>query len=337
MENSSRASYKELTRLVRQQGLLDRQPAYYAGNVVVILGLLALSIAIIITVESFWLQLLNAILMAFVFGQIGFLGHDSGHREIFASARKNDIFGLVVSFFLGIIRTWWVDKHNRHHSNPNQVGLDPDIDIPVISFTREDALGKRGFFKFLVKFQAIFIVPLVCLESVALRVVGVQYMSSNRLKYSTSEPLLMLLHFAIYFSLLFWFLDVWQAALFVVVHQLAFGFYMGSVFATNHKGMPIIDSDSTMNFLMRQILTARNVRGNVVIDTLMGGLNYQIEHHLFPTMPRNQLRKAQKIVKAYCADHEIDYYETDFLRSYKEILKHFHWVGAVLRKPVVMS
>jgi len=358
MSAVEQGNYAELTRLVRHEGLLTRQPAYYARNIVVTFLLLFASLTIIITVEKFWLQILNAFFLAFVYGQLSFLGHDAGHKQIFASFRRNDIFGLLISFKLGMSRTWWVDKHNRHHSYPNQVGLDPDIDIPVLSFTAKDALGKRRILRPLIKRQAWFLPIMLCFVCVTLRLAGVQYMlSGKQLKYSLLEPLLMLLHFVIYFSFLFWFLDAWQAVLFVAVHQLAFGFYMGSVFATNHKSMPILDSDGNEDFLtdqiltsmpildsdgnedflMNQIFTARDVTGNVVIDFIYGGLNYQIEHHLFPQMSRNKLREAQGIVKKYCADHGIAYYETDFVRSYKEILQYFHRVSSVLRKPVVIS
>jgi Fatty acid desaturase len=77
------------------------------------------------------------------------------------------------------------------------------------------------------------------------------------------------------------------------------GLYLGSVFAPNHKGMPILSRDDDSDFLRRQVLTARNVRGGRLTDLLLGGLNYQIEHHLFPSMPRPSLRRAQPLVHAY--------------------------------------
>ena len=77
-----------------------------------------------------------------------------------------------------------------------------------------------------------------------------------------------------------------QALVFIAVHQGLLGLYLGSVFAPNHKGMPILSKDDDSDFLRRQVLTARNVRGGRLTDLLLGGLNYQIEHHLFPSMPR---------------------------------------------------
>ena len=61
---------------------------------------------------------------------------------------------------------------------------------------------------------------------------------------------------------------------------------MGCSFAPNHKGMPVLSAGHTLDFLRKQVLTSRNIRGGWFVDILLGGLNYQIEHHLFPSMPR---------------------------------------------------
>lgn len=82
-------------------------------------------------------------------------------------------------------------------------------------------------------------------------------------------------------------LPAWQALVFVLIHKAATGMYLGLVFAPNHKGMLITEHDNDMDFLHRQVLTARNVYANPFVDAWYGGLNYQIEHHLFPSMPRS--------------------------------------------------
>ncbi len=79
------------------------------------------------------------------------------------------------------------------------------------------------------------------------------------------------------------------------------------------------------------MVTARNVRGNRLTDFWYGGLNYQIEHHLFPSMPRQNLKHAQALVRSFCAAHAIPYHETGMLRSYREILQYLHAIGAPLR------
>jgi fatty acid desaturase len=91
--------------------------------------------------------------------------------------------------------------------------------------------------------------------------------------------------------------------------------------------MPILAEDDETDFLRRQVLTSRNVRGNRLVDTLLGGLNYQIEHHLFPSMPRASLRRARPIVRAFCLGHGLPYAETGLFDSYRQALRHLHTVG----------
>jgi fatty acid desaturase len=126
-------------------------------------------------------------------------------------------------------------------------------------------------------------------------------------------------------------LNPWQAVVFMLIHQTLFGVFLGSAFAPNHKGMPILEKGSRIDFLRRQVLTSRNVYSGLVNDFWYGGLNYQVEHHLFPSMPRNNLKKAQKIVRAYCQEHDIAYYETSVIQSFREILLFLHQVSAPLR------
>ncbi|GAA3316544.1 hypothetical protein GCM10020219_035900 [Nonomuraea dietziae] len=122
-----------------------------------------------------------------------------------------------------------------------------------------------------------------------------------------------------------------KALVFFAVHQGLWGLYMGSVFAPGHKGMPTLKPGEKLDFLRKQVLTTRGVRGGWFVDAAMGGLNYQIEHHLFPNMPTPHLRHAQSIVRAHCAEIDVPYYETGLIESYRQMLRHLHAVGAPLR------
>jgi fatty acid desaturase len=324
--------YAELKRLIKRQGLPDKQPAYYTYKILLTLAMLAPSLTFLLVIDDLWLQLLNAAYLAFVFTQIGFLGHDFGHRQIFGDARKNAIGSLIFTLFLGISGELWVRTHNRHHANPNNTDLDPDIDIPVIAFTREEACRKRGIARFIVKYQAYFFFPITCLLAISQRSRSIQFVLRKRGKRTAAEALCMAIHFVLYLGLPLYFLGLWPAVLFVVVHQGLHGLYTASVVSANHKGMPVLDKDSRLNFLRRQMLTTRNVKAHPLTDFWYGGLNYQIEHHLFPRIPRNKLGEAQTIIKAFCRAHAIPYYETGLLQSYREIVRHLHRVSAPLRQ-----
>lgn len=321
-----------MKQLITQRGLLNKQLGYYAYKIASTLGLLALSLAILAFVDILWVQLINAGFLAFVFTQIAYIGHDVGHRQIFRSARNNEITGLVVCFLLALERSWWIDKHNRHHNNPNHLELDPDADFPILAFTKEQALKKKGFFKFVVKYQAFLFYPMLLLEGLGLRLAGIQYLLANKIKYPVIEPLFMVGHVVVYFGLLLIFLSGWHAVFFIIIHQALFGLFLGSAFAPNHKGMLMVREDEEMDFLRRQVLTARNVKAHPITDLWYGGLNYQIEHHLFPAMPRNNLKEAQVIVRAFCEEHSISYHETGVVQSMKEILQYLHQESSPLRE-----
>jgi len=324
--------FRKLRRLIRRHGLMDRQPAYYTFKIAISLTLLAGSIAFLVTVGNLWLQLLNAAFMGFAFSQISFLGHDAGHYQIARSARGNEMVGLFVTFLIAMDLSWWVEKHNRHHANPNQLGLDDDIEVSVLAFTEEQALGKPGYLKPIVRFQAFFFYPILFLSSLSLRFGGVYYLLfKGKAKYPLTEPLLIACHAVAYFLALYLFLGLWQGALFLLIHQSVAGFFMGATFAPNHKGMPVLDRDSDLDFLRKQIITSRNVRRHPVTDLVYGGLNYQIEHHLFPSMPRNNLGKAQVLVKEFCRRNAISYHETSVIGSNCEILSYLHRVSRPLR------
>src|SRR5205823_7800496 len=122
----------------------------------------------------------------------------------------------------------------------------------------------------------------------------------------------------------------WLAA--YVVSQALGGLYLGLAVAPNHKGMPTWTRQTRLSFLERQVLSSRNVRPGRVTDFVLGGLNYQIEHHLFPSMPRANLRHAQPLVHQFCLHHGIPYSQTSALGSYVQVLRHLHALGAPLRR-----
>lgn len=330
---ASANDFAELKRRMRKARLLDKQPVYYTIKIALTLALMVISLGLFFVIDNFWVLLaVNAPFMAFALVQVGFISHDSGHRQIFARVRGNEITALTTGFILGLSRTWWIDKHNMHHANPNHMDMDPDIEIPVLAFSEEQALAKRGILRFIVKRQAQFFLPVLFLQAFGMRLINIRYLLNNKVRYPVLEPLSMVVHTAVYLGILFYFMNPWQAVVFLLVHQALFGVYLASVFAPNHKGMLLVDKDSDLDFLRQQVLTSRNVKAHPFVDFWYGGLNYQIEHHLFPSMPRNNLGKAQKIVRQFCEERGIPCHETGMLGSYREIIQYLHVVSAVLRQ-----
>ena len=84
---------------------------------------------------------------------------------------------------------------------------------------------------------------------------------------------------------------------------------------------------------MVRVLTSRNVRGGLAVDVALGGLNLQIEHHLFPSMPRMHLAQTRQIVKDYCESLDVPYTETTLARSYAIVVEYLNRVGLAARDP----
>ena len=333
MPNSSGTvdNYAQLKDTIRQAGLLDKNPTRYIGKILAAAILMAVSIAILIVTDNIWIQIGNAALLAFTTVQLCFLGHDAGHQQVFKKTRHNDRLGLVVSLLVGVNRTWWVDKHNEHHGNPNDVDADPDVNLPLIAFSPQQAQASTGIAALIIRHQAALFYPLTCLESFVLKVSGIPRLLRRDVKYKVAEPTVMITHIALYAGLVFWCLPGWEGLVFLAVHHVLTGLYVSATFAPNHKGMLLTDASTRIDFLSQQVLTSRNVRPSPMNDMLYGGLNYQIEHHLFPTMPRYNLGKARPIIMDFCRRNGIAYYETGIIRSHREILQYLHEVSAPLR------
>jgi fatty acid desaturase len=325
-----RNDYGLLADRIRGTTLLRRRPAYYVATMALTIVAFAGAWVALFADGDSWASLGIAALLAFLSTQVAFLGHDAGHQQIFASRRANRAVGLVVANVLtGLSFGWWVPKHNAHHAHPNVIGRDPDIGdgTVALAFTADTVKNRQGAGRVLARYQAWAFFPLLLLEGIGLHVSGVHDLLRRRDRSSAVEGILLGLHAVLYLTAVLWVLSPFRALAFVAVQQGLFGLYLGCTFAPNHKGMPVIADDSDMGFVRRQVITSRNITGGPLIAFLFGGLYYQIEHHLFPAMPRPNLRKARAIVQVFCADHDIAYNESSVFGSYRQALSYLNTVG----------
>jgi len=329
------SDFSVLSNQVRAARLLDRRYWHYTVRITVTLLAGAAAWTGIVLLSGSWFELLTAAALGLVTTQIAFLGHDGAHQQIAATRRGNTWVGLLAGNLLtGLSIGWWIDKHNRHHANPNKQDHDPDIGEGVLVFTAEHVANRRGrLARAITKNQALLFFPLLTLEGLHLHVSSVTWLRRTpAAKHRRLEISLLAAHLVLYAGALLLVLNPLPALAFVAVHQAVFGLYMGCSFAPNHKGMPLIAAHQKLDYLRKQVLTSRNVRGGWFIDQLLGGLNYQIEHHLFPNMPRPNLRRARRLARTYCAQQNITYTETGLFSSYAIALRHLHELGAPLRQ-----
>jgi len=327
--------YAELSRTIQDEGLLRRRYGFYWTRIVAVLVAFTLVWVAVLVVGNSWWTLIPAAVLAVVSTQLGFLGHDLAHRQVFVSAQWNAWMARVLSgLFAGLSYSWWKGKHNKHHNAPNQEGKDPDIGAGVLAFTPASAGSRTGLAAAFTRRQGWLFFPLLTLEGLNLHIASVQtLLHSKDLKHRWVELTFITVRLGGYLAAVFALLPPGKAAVFIAVQLAVFGVLLGGSFAPNHKGMPLVAATMKVDFLRRQVLMSRNIQGGRLTDFAMGGLNYQIEHHLFPSMPRPNLKKAQPIVRAHCTAHGVAYTETTLLRSYGIVIRYLNTVGLHHRDP----
>lgn len=332
------SQYTEILRRIKAAGLLQKTPSFYVTRIAIIstLSLLLWGAFYIVSLQpNLGIQLGVGIpimiLQGVLAAQYGFIAHETSHRQVFHSNRMNDNAGRVLANLMaGLSYGFWMRKHNKHHQKPNQIGADPDIDIRVLSFTTDSLEEKKGPEKLLSKNQGWLFPILLFFTSFDLLLDSIQSILAKDkfVKHRFLEFGMMVVRQVTPFLISWLFFDnLILAGAFWLVMMMSFGFFMGAAFAPNHKGMPLVPRDAKIDFFQRQVLTSRNIRPSWLTDNLMGGLNYQVEHHLFPSMPRPNLRAAGKIVQEYCKEQGVPFVEMGIFKSYGQVIAYLNRVG----------
>ncbi len=327
--------YVELKREISSRGLLVRSPRRQilptAGHVLLLAIVLC---GVMFTRGTWWVLLLTAP-AALLFGQIGFLAHDATHNQILNTSRANYVLSvLLFNLGLGGSRGWWAERHNTHHAQPNRLGVDPDIEGGVVAITGKQAREADGFVRFMIRHQGTTIGPLLSLSALQIRVYSALFIRARSLRNPRAELSLFAVHYAVYLTALILAMGVGGGLLFAALHQLLLGLYLGVAFLPNHCGMAVLMPGDQLEFLPRQVVTSRNLRAGRVTDYFFGPLGAQIEHHLFPAMPRHNLRAAGPIVRRVCREQGIPYSETSPWGAFTQVYRHLRAVGRAAVPPI---
>jgi len=229
------------------------------------------------------------------------------------------------------------NKHNTHHAVPNVHDIRGDPDINTMPFLAWSEHALEGFPeqeqlpKFLIRHQLLFYVPLLIFARLSWAIQSALWVKSHAktIKNFNAEVFFISLHWISYFAILGLFINsMFDRFLFVLLSQGTCGLLLASVFSLNHNGMPVMSKEESLSvdYFSRQILTGRAVIerspiGHAFMTWFTGGLNYQIEHHLFPMIARHHLWKIHPTIKKMCEKHGIKYHQTTFLDGTWEVLK----------------
>lgn len=323
------SDYTALAKQVKDAGLLRRRPGSYITRVVVLSALFAVGFVLLATLGRTWWQLLVAVYFSVLFTQTAFLAHDAAHKQIFTSGPRGEAFSRIIgNLVVGLSYGWWMNKHTRHHANPNTVGKDNDIIPSVIVFVPNEAPVRHGLKGWFMAHQGYFFVPILALAGLDLHLSAVKAIfGREKVAHRATEAIFITVRLLGFAGIVFLLLGPGLGAAFMAVQLVSFGMYMGGTFALNHTGMRVIDRGEKVDYLRRQVMTSRNIRGGRPMEHIMGGLNYQIEHHLFPNMPSANLRHVRPMVRDYCESLGVVYVENDVLTAWRVVLGYLHRVG----------
>ena len=330
-EQAFTSDFSSLMAQVKEAGLLARRPGWNTLRFVLIGLSYVVAFGMLFLIGESWWQMATAVVFGVLFTQTAYVAHDAAHRQIFTNGKVGEWVSTIVgNLFIGLSYGWWLKKHNAlHHANPNKAGVDGDIAPGALIFVAEDAKELTGFAKWFAAHQGWFFFPLLTLAGVQLHVNSVKAIITGQssIKRRWIEGIFIAIRIIGFPIIAIWAAGPVIGSVFVVVQVMIFGLHMGGSFAPNHKGQPIVPKDVKIDFMRRQTLMSRNISGGRPMGFLMGGLNYQIEHHLFPSMPSVNLHKVQPMVREYCRQKDIKYTETTLFESFVIIIRYLNRVG----------
>lgn len=330
-EKNSASSFSTLHACIKKAGLLRKQSHYYdwviLRTLLMFVSIYTATILVRMVTDSFLPHIPIALALGCAITQMGFILHDTGHGQLSTKYFPMALVRRFGNLFLCVSMTAWFRDHTAHHDNPNDERADPDSQIKVFAFTKRQAQSRSGWYRFIAKYQAYLFIPVSLFSLTSMRITAIGHVLRGEVEKPLQELVVTGTSAIVYIAAML-FIHGWHGLLFIAVAELTAGLYMGLAFITNHRGRPDFSQKTVDDFLLKQVETARNISSRYKpIDTLIhfmyGGLNCQIEHHLWPYMPRCNLRKARKIVQDYCREHGVDYHSVSIMQTYKEVFLHF--------------
>ena len=324
--------YAELKSIIRDAGLLrsrDRMfwiwATFHVSALILTLGGVKYASANSNTL----ILIFMTVMTGFIFTQISLIVHDVLHRQ---APRRHKRLQKPISLLLGNIGVglsddWWEPKHNQHHAQPNHIDIDPDIKSKFFKLDESQLANMSRVERFFARYQHVTFFGLINFQAWSFRQASIQFLMTKKRGKSRIVGLLgIALHF-VWLGAFAYTLGLKDGILFVLISQVVFGAYNSSIFASNHKGMPMIQPGVVLDFFTKQVLTARNLKGGWIVWYFTGGLGEQIEHHLFPAMSRFNLPAAQPIVEKFCEDKGVTYVRVGVFESVKQWVGHFKQIA----------
>jgi fatty acid desaturase len=275
----------------------------------------------VLPVGPLWCLL--ALLASMAMLTMGFVGHDAGHYALSKKRWVNDVWGQVaMTVICGMCFGYWRWRHNQHHARCQEVGGDPDMQFSVVfSVYPESASWHTALGRFFLRTQKYSFWPLTSLYWTKLRCNAVRDVF-KRPHETRVDRFFLPLHWLVLIVAPGLWLGFGPVLLAYITISCISSVMTASVFVPNHIGMPMVAPGAKMSHLEQQVVTSRNVTNAPLLDFYYGGLNSQIEHHLFPRVPHNRYRKMRPHVRAFCEKHGFSYREESLYGALAAVGRH---------------
>eukprot|EP01032_Pedospumella_encystans_P020360 gene20360-23126_t len=345
-------AYRTLRAKIFAAGLFTASPLFYVYKVLSTLAILAASVFFAVISDNFFVNMFGAVLLGLFWQQSGWLAHDFLHHQVFKTRAYGDMMGVFLGDLCqGFSVQWWKSKHNAHHAVPNLHAScagasdgDPDIDtMPILAWSlkmaesaRDCATGRRFIaWQAYLYFPALLFARLAWAHQSWVFVFGGYGQHSvkgaaqdqKNMQYPTAEKIALVLHYLGLLAIMYH-MPLVNALAYFFVGQTSCGLFLATVFGLGHNGMAVYPANQRPDFWKLQVSTTRNITGGAFVDWFCGGLNYQVDHHLFPMLPRHNLGKVNALVKSFCKEQGVTYHEADLFSGNVEVLQHLSKVSA---------
>jgi len=328
--------FRKLRAELLRERVFDTAPREYWVELLRISTFLAVAVGLVLLTQSFVLHMLSALILGLYFQQVAFIGHDLGHNSVTKYRAANWWTGLFFgNLVTGISIGWWKKSHNVHHICCNSVENDPDIQhLPFLAVSdkifgkwwstfhgREMLLTPESISRWLVSFQHWVYYPLMGLARFNLYAQSLILMIRDEKVENRIPEILSEIIFICVLTYFVRFLPTWQE---IVLYLLISHFVAGLLhvqICLSHFTMEIHKPIAASDWVTLQCGTTLDINCPRWLDWLHGGLQFQIEHHLFPRIPRYRLRDIKRRVKALCQNYQLPYHEPEFLQANVELIQ----------------
>jgi len=321
--------FNELRVQFKKEGMFDPSYAHIAYRIGELLAM---------HLVGFWLLSAGYIASAIAIlglaqGRCGWFMHEGGHGSL-TGKLPIDIAIQVISYGTGcgMSAAFWRNQHNKHHATPQKVGHDVDLDtLPLVMFHSSLKDGKQGKMvnKTWISLQGYLFAPLTTL----IVTLSWQLILHPRHSFRTGryhELAAMAVRYGIVGCVG---VQLDYTAMQVVGGYLAYNWlasmYIFCNFAVSHTHLPVLQRDEDVSWVRYAADHTMNIKPGQFkwVDWWMSYLNYQIEHHLFPSMPQFNHPKISPRIKQLFKKHGVTYIEDSYTGAMKTTFNNLDQVG----------